>query len=255
MNAALQTPPPPPAPEPVQPMSEGARMADVFFAPTKTFTDLRRSAAWWAPYILISLVSLLFVYTVEQKIGFRKVVENQIQMSPKASQQMEQLPADQREPRIETQAKVTRYISYGFFVIILVWYLIVAAILLGTFKLGFGAADLTFAKTMAVVVYSSIPGILKSVLAIISILAGMAPDSFSMQNPVATNPGYFLNPGESPVLFTLMSSIDIFIIWTLILAAIGLTCVSKLKRSSAYIGVFGWYAILTAISMGFAAIR
>lgn len=253
MNAALQTPPPP-VPEPVQPMSEGARLANVFFAPTKTFTDLRRKSSWWAPYILISLVSILFVYTVEQKIGFRKVVENQIQMSPKASQQMEQLPADQREQRVESQAKVTRYISYCFFVIILIWYVVVAAILLGTFKLGFGA-DLTFGKTMAVVVYSSVPGILKSILAIISILAGMAPDSFSMQNPVATNPGYFLSPAESPVLFAMLSSIDIFIIWTLILAAIGLTCVSKLKRTSAYIGIFGWYAILTAIGMAFAAIR
>ena len=34
------------------PMSEGARIINTFIAPSKTFTDLRRSAAWWAPFLL-----------------------------------------------------------------------------------------------------------------------------------------------------------------------------------------------------------
>ena len=33
---------------------------------------------------------------------------------------------------------------------------------------------------------------LKSLLAMLSVVAGMSPDSFSFQNPVATNPGYFM---------------------------------------------------------------
>jgi hypothetical protein len=39
--------------------------------------------------------------------------------------------------------------------------------------------------------------------------------------------------------------LDIFLIWTLILTAIGFTCVSKVKRSAALAIVFGWWAVLT----------
>jgi len=47
-----------------------SRIVNTFIAPTKTFTDLRRSAAWWGPGILISIVSLLFVYTVQRQVTF-----------------------------------------------------------------------------------------------------------------------------------------------------------------------------------------
>jgi len=76
-NVTPQPPQPSPSlqlsPEPA-PLSEGQRLVDVFFAPSKTFTDLRRNASWWAPFLIIAIVSLLFVYTVDQKVGFRKVV-------------------------------------------------------------------------------------------------------------------------------------------------------------------------------------
>jgi hypothetical protein len=54
-----------------------------------------------------------------------------------------------------------------------------------------------------------------------------------------------MNPADSPLLYSLASSLDIFLIWTLILTAIGFTCVSKVKRSAALAIVFGWWAVLT----------
>jgi hypothetical protein len=68
-----------------------------------------------------------------------------------------------------------------------------------------------------------------------------------IQNPVATNPGYFLSPADSPFLFGLASSIDVFMIWTLVLTAIGFTCVSKVKRPTAMLIVFGWYVVITLV--------
>jgi hypothetical protein len=43
-------------------------------------------------------------------------------------------------------------------------------------------------------------------------------------------------------------------IWTLILTAIGFSCVSKVKRSTAMTIVFGWYIVFTLGSAGFAAL-
>jgi len=49
------------------PLSQGARIVNTFFAPSKTFTDLRRNASWWAPFLLSVIVSILFVAVVDQK--------------------------------------------------------------------------------------------------------------------------------------------------------------------------------------------
>ena len=251
MAAAPVLPASPSTPEPA-PLSEGARIVNTFIAPSKTFTDLRRNANWWAPFLLMAIISILFVYSVEQKIGFRKVTENQLQMSPKQSAQLDNLPADQRETQIRQRTVGTKWVSYFFPVVTLIIWLIIASLMFATFKFAAGA-DVSFKVSLAIVIFAALPGALKTLLAMASVLAGMSPDSFSFQNPVATNPGYFMNPADSPFLFSVASSLDIFLIWTLVLTAIGFSCVSKVKRRTAFIIVFGWWAVLTLAGAAFGA--
>lgn len=59
-----------------------------------------------------------------------------------------------------------------------------------------------------------------------------------------------MNPADSPFLYGLASSLDIFLIWTLVLTAIGFTCVSKVKRGTALAIVFGWWLVLTLAGAG-----
>ncbi|HWX92222.1 MAG TPA: YIP1 family protein [Terriglobales bacterium] len=224
-------------------LSEPARIIDTFIAPSKTFTDIRRSAAWWGPFLITVILSLVFVYAVDTKIGFRKVTENQIERSPRASQRMDQMPRDARNNALATQAKITRSISYGFALFILLWNLIVSAVLFGTFRLVL-SADLSFAATFAGIMYAGLPQSLRSLVVIGSLFAGLNPDSFNLQNPVATNPGFFLNPADSPFLYSLGSSLDLFMIWTLILTAVGISSIDKkVKLSTALIVVFSWYVV------------
>jgi hypothetical protein len=240
-----------PSPVPTA-MSEGARIVDTFVAPSKTFTDLRRNASWWAPFLLMVIISSAMVYTANQKIGFRKIMENQMQGQPKSQERLDKLPADQREAQLEAGAKFTAVISYVFPVITLVIWLIIASALFGTFKFAAGA-DVSFKVALAIVIYSALPLLVKTLLALLSVLAGMSPDSFTFQNPVATNPGYFMNPADNVFIYSVASGIDIFMIWTLVLTAIGFTCVSKVKRGTAYATVFGWWAVFTLLGAGLAA--
>jgi hypothetical protein len=39
----------------------------------------------------------------------------------------------------------------------------------------------------------------------------------------------------------------------LVLGAIGITCISKVKSGTAFAVVFGWFAVLIAIGVGFTA--
>jgi Yip1 domain len=235
------------------PLSQVERIINTFIAPSKTFTDLRRSASWWLPFLLICIVSLGFIYVVDKQIGFRKVTENQIHMSPKQERQLEGKPADQREQQINMRMVGTRYASYGTPLIILFFTLIWTALLFATFKLG-ASADLKFKTTFAVMIYAGLPGMLKFLLAIVSISAGAAPDAFNINNPVATNLGYILGPEQiGTFLAGIATGLDVFTIWGLVLTAIGLSCISNLKRSTAMYGVFGWYVVMIAFFSGLGA--
>jgi hypothetical protein len=239
------------SPEPA-PLSEGQRLVDVFFAPGKIFTDLRRNANWWAPFLISAIVSISFVYVADQKVGFRKIADNQLQTQPKQADQVERMAPADREKNAQARTAVTKWISYGFFALVLIWYVVVAAVLLATLKFGL-SAEVKFKTVLAMVVYASLPNILKAILAAVSLLAGVAGDAFTFQNPVATNPGYFVDTATNPVLHAFLTSFDVFGIWTMILAAIGITCISKVKLGTAFAVVFGWFAILILIGVGFTA--
>lgn len=239
-------------PQETSPLTEAQRLVDVFIAPSKTFTDLRRSASWWAPFVITAIVSVIFVTVVDQKVGFRKVWENQLRSQPKQAERMEQMPADQREKVIQQQVTFTKAISYTFPVLMLVSLVIVAAVLLATLKFG-ASAEVKFKTLLALVVYSSLPGLVKTLLSILSLVAGVSSDSFTFQNPLASNPGYFVDPANGPVLSSLLTSFDVFTFWVLALAAIGITCISKVKKGTAFAIVFGWYFVLVLIGVGFAA--
>src|SRR5207302_5168632 len=174
-------------------------IVNTFIAPSKTFTDLRRNASWWGPFLLMIVISTVFVYTAGQKIGFRKIMENQMQAQPKAQERLEKLPPDQREQQTEVGAKFTQVVSYVFPLITLIIWLVIATALFATFKFAAGA-DVSFSVSLAIVIYAALPLMVKTLLALLSVVAGMSPDSFSFQNPVATNPGYFMNPSDNVFL-------------------------------------------------------
>jgi hypothetical protein len=86
------------------------------------------------------------------------------------------------------------------------------------------------------------------------VIFAVAPESFNIKNFAPTNLGAFLNPLETnKALYALASSMDVVTIWTLVLLGIGTAAVAGVKRSSAYIAVFGWWAIFVLFGVGIAA--
>jgi len=231
----------PVAPLEPMPLSEMERIADTFIAPSKTFTDLRRSANWLVPWLLLAIASVALVVVVDQKLGMEKVVENQLAMQPKQAAQLDKLSPEDRAARMQTVVKFNRVIAYAYPVVIVIVLAIIAAVLLGSFNFGFGA-ELTFNQCLAVCMYASLPGILKVLIAILAIAVG-GGEAFTFQNPIASNLSGLVDP-SSHFLYSIATSIDVFTIWTLVLAGIGISCLSKVKRGTCFGVVFGWWAIL-----------
>jgi len=221
------------------PLSEPARILNTFIAPSKTFTDLQRKSSWWAPWLLISIVSIAFMVVVDRQIGFEQVSRNQIAHSSRA-EQFEKLPPDQQAKQLQVSVSITRVISYSLPVINLIIFVIIAAVLMGTFNLAAGAA-IPFGRALAIVIYGSLPGLIGALLGMISLFAGVDREGFDINNPVATNPGYFMDPASNKFLHHIASALDVFIIWNIVVMGIGFACNSKVKRSTAILIIAGWY--------------
>lgn len=247
MTTAAPVPPPRP-----QPLSGFERVVDTFVAPSKTFTDIRRSANWLVPLLLLIIFTEALVFVADRKVGFEKMAENGLVLQPKAAARLDQLAPEQRDKQMQTVVKVTAVSSYLSPAIIVVILLIVATVLLCTFNYGFGA-ELTFNQSVAVVMYASLPGIIKSLLAILALAVGSG-EGFLLQNPLASNLSPFVSPNSS-FLYPVALNLDVFTIWTLALSGIGFACLTKIKVGTCLGVVFGWWAIwvlgLAGISAAF----
>lgn len=240
-----------PAPEPAA-LSEGARIINTFIAPSKTFTDLRRNAAWWGPWILISIFSLVFIYVMGRQIGFEQITRNQIAHSSRADR-FDKLPADQQAKQIEFSNNLIRIFGYGSPVLILFYFLISTVALWTTFKIAAGA-ETSFKVAYAIVMYASLPAIVGALLGIVSMFAGVNPEGFDINNPVGTNLAYYLDPATTgKFVHSMASAVDVLSIWSIVLMGIGFSCTGKVKRSTAITIVAAWFLLYKLLGASLAA--
>jgi hypothetical protein len=256
--APLPTVPPSPlpgSPAASRPLSAGARIVNTFIAPSKTFTDLGAHARWWswvAPWMVIVVVSTIFSYAVQEKVTFARAGENILQQRSKQYDRVQAMSPAERDKTMQAVERQTMIGTYAFPIIDLVILLLVAVVLFATFMF-VANAKTSFKQVFALVAYASLPGAVRYLLATLTLFAGVSPDSFNLQNPVATNLGPLFSPTENPVLYAAASMIDIFGIWTLVLTAIGFTCISKAKIGTALTIVFGWYIAFMVVMVGLTA--
>ncbi len=233
------------------PLSQVERVVDTFVAPSKTFVDVRRSASWWLPYILIVLVSWGLALGVAQKVGWPQLVENTLRENPKTEEKMANMTPEQIAMQRKGTEFVFKVLFYGSPITTGFFLAIIALVLWGTINFGFGGKA-TFGQVFCVTNYAWLIACLKSLLALVVLFIGKTNESFTMESMVGTNPGYFI---ETPgALKTFLTSFDIFQIWMMIVLGIGLAIVARTKRSAGLIAVFGWWLLILLIKTGFAAV-
>jgi hypothetical protein len=199
------------------------------------------------------LIGYVFFAAVTFKVGWATVAENAIHLNPKSEEKLNQAPPAQKEMAM----KITQYSMEGGFAASPVLVLIVVAlsslVLWGTINLGFGGKA-TFGNIFVVSIFAGLPGIIKTLLGAIVIFVVNTPESFNLNNFAPTSLGAFMNPLETnAALYKLATALDVTSIWGMVLTAIGIAIVAGVKRSSGYIAVFGWWALIVLITVGWAA--
>ena len=233
-----------PDPEP-QPkgLGEGSRLIGVFFEPAKTFEDVAARPNFWAPLILIIVVSLVYMTLFGQHVGWERMIRHQTETSSRAAQ----LSPEQRETQIQMGVKIAPIATYvgilvGFPVVTLIW----AAVLLGIAK-GMMSAQVRLKQVFAIICYASLTGVILALLAV-AVMFMKAPDDFNLQNPLMFNPGAFMDPTtSSKFVYSIASALDLFSLWKLVLIGIGLKAAGgkQLSMGGAMTAVFLPWAIYT----------
>jgi len=244
-----------PASGPAFCLTQWQRVANTFTAPSKTFEDIKNgNRSWWLPLIIYTVAAYMLFAVVYTRIGMQQVVDNQIHLSPSSEARLAQATPEQRETSNKISVGFTEAAFIANPVFVMAGVALMSLVIWGTINFGFGGRA-TFGGMFAMWMFATLPSIIKSLLGMITILAGMAPESFNIKNMAPTNLGAFLDPIETnKALYSLASSVDIVTIWTLILLGMGTSMIAGTKRGSGYIAVFGWWVVVVLVSAGVAAV-
>jgi ABC-type multidrug transport system fused ATPase/permease subunit len=254
----------------VQPVAESTsgssqiqRVINTFVAPSKTFNDIKNGHRNWLIAFLVVLITgwaLWGTITSEKTaVTWKSIFQEQQAKMPEFAKRMQENAIEAQPPeqqaamrqKMETagprQQMITWLLAPGG---LLLMNLICALVLWPTINFGFGGKA-TFGSVLAVTMYATLvlwP--VKCVLSAIALFAGMS--SLDLQNIAGTNAGYYMEVHQGP-LYAIATALDPIVIWNLAITSIGLAIVAGVKRSSGYVAVFGWWALLTIIFVGLAA--
>ncbi len=240
---------PPGAPPPPDTQNVFSRIAGVLFAPAETFQDIARKPDILWPLLIILLIGYVSSYVVMPKLDIGAITAQQAEQLRKQNPNIGEEQLAQIERFTAASAKAMGWILPPLMV---VWYAIVAGALLLAFRL-FGGEG-SYKQALSATLYAWIPLVLFSIIRTIVIVARGTFDPTTAATIVKSNPAFLVDMKEQPVLFSLLTSFDLFTIWTIALLSIGFAMVSKTSKAKAAAIVVSLWIAMIVVQLGFAAL-
>jgi hypothetical protein len=241
-----------------EPLPSVKTISGIFFQPGVVFESLRKRPVFLLAALIILAFITLFNVTYISKIGYEELMRAQIEITP----QMAKATAEQKEQFVEiissTSQKVIRYISPAItatlmFVLGAGLYWVCSIFLLN---------QMSYKQSLSVWIYSSLPPTVLLVIGNIIMLFISPPEGSDVvmslkKGLLKTNPGFLIDGETYPVLVTALGAFDIFVLYGLFLAILGLRKVGNLSTTAAtgiagsiwFIGVLGRTVISYFVGM------
>jgi len=224
-------------------MSEVERLWKVVVSPVETFRAIAARPTWVLLLILSLLVTVGIWLLLVQKIDFAESMRQQFE------QQGQEMPAG-----AEKMAGASKII-YPVFAALgsIAFPLIIAAVFLAFNLVG---GRLRFPVSYSVLMHSGVPSLLKAILSLPVLLAR---ESMTLQDAQAgilkSNLAAFAPEDTAPRLMVLLSSLDVFSIWSLVLMIVGYSVAARVSKGTAAAFVVGGWAALVLIGVFFAGFK
>ena len=216
-------------------MSEASTLVSIFFEPGRVFEDLRRKPRFIMASVIIALLFTGYTFGLYYKIGdagIRSFVSDQFDKNPRT----QGMTPEQKSNAIDLQLKIGAIVRYALPVIVLI-FLVIGGLFYWLGSKAFGGAG-GFLHSLSVWIYSGLPPSVVGMIANFIVLALKSADDIdvaaSQRTVLHANLGFLVDGKAMPVVATLLSTFDVFIIWGWILAAIGLRVTNRLSSSSAW---------------------
>jgi len=227
--------PAPPAPKP----SSFQRIVGVFFSPNETFASIARQPDWVVPLAIILFLSVISGIVFAQRVDFGAGIRD-------AMEQRGNVPPDQVDRAVRIGTAAAKVFAYCAPVVSLIILLIIAGILLLAFRVMGGEGN--FTQALSVTCYSWMPGVIKSVLITIIIAVRNVPAT-ELPTVLRSNLAFLVPLKENPLLFSLLSKLDVFTIWLVILLVIGFAFVSGFSKAKSAAIIISLWLVATLLSL------
>ena len=234
-----------------RPLMHVDRVLDTFISPAQTFADIRRNRSWWLPFLILTIFSYLFTLTALSHIGPQRLAESAIRNNPSQNERLQQASPEQRAQTLRITAAVMRVSFFGWPVFMLLVSAFAALLLWVGFNFILGGTA-TYAGMFAVMMFAWLPSIFRSVLSTAMLFLG-DPETFNINDPIGSNPGFYMGASSPAFLKSLLGSVDVFSLWIFALMAIGGSIVARVRIRSGLILVFTTWLLVVLLKAAVAA--
>ncbi len=220
-----------------QPASHGffQKWFDMYFSPEKSFRGIDEKPDWIWPVLVVAFLSAAVLILIAP-------ILRQVQIEHLMA--IKNLSRTEAEQLMAKGAKFQQIIMpISTFIMIFVTQIVVAFFfyLVGTVFMG---GMVPYVKVLSMWAYTSLAvGIVAMIVRVPIILAKKTV-------AVQTNLAAFLSPdSKGTILYKILASFDVFILWQLVLMVIGFTVVYKFNSKKSATVVFGLWAVWVVISV------
>jgi hypothetical protein len=225
------------------------RMAGALFAPAETFADIARRPDILVPLLVLLVIGYVTTFVAMPRLDFDATLAQQTEMMKKQNPNMSDADIERMGRITKASMKVMMYIGP---MLMIAWYAVLAVVLFGAFRLMGG--DGTYKQSLSATLYAWMPLLIFSIISTIVLVARGSVDPAAMPTIVKSNPAFLVDMKTNPVLFSLLSSFDIFTIWTIVLLVFGFSALSKFSKAKSAAIILTLWVVMLVVKLGFAAL-
>lgn len=226
-------------------------LIDLYFSPGAAFTRIVRRPGFWVPAALLLALSLGFFAVWLQKMDVHAFMTTQIEEGPWA----DRIPPERKAEIIEQQTE--RFPKWGWVNVAVatpLMLLVVGGLLFFVFRF-FYASEVTFKQSLSIVAWTFLATALVSQPLTLLVMFLKGDWNINPQDALQANLGLLLDPQTAAKpLLSLLSSLDLFSFWIMVLLATGFGIASRKGTGSALWGVVIPWAIFVLCKAGWAAL-
>jgi hypothetical protein len=244
------TPPLPPDAPVAQEEKTGTlqRIGGALFSPDETFREIASRPNVLAPLLILIVITVLSTIVLIPRMDFETMMRDQLEESGKTRN----MSSEDVDRMVRFSVAFGKVIGYCSPLLAVGFWAVIAGVLLLAFRLMGGEG--TFKQAFSVTLYAWLPLTIKGILSTIVALTRGSVSPAEMDVLVRSNPAFLVDMKTQHVLYSLLTSIDLFTIWTVVLLVIGFAWVARTSKARAAAIVVGCWVFALVIKLGFAAL-